>query len=485
MQAPSLAFALKQPKIMCNGVCAGEATPVSNVATPSRAFQHSPMHGPGLTPIVSPAHQGYGQSSAVSVVAPGGGTGINGAVYAELGQDPQFTVDFVGSSRAVYDCYPEYWPNGGPAPNLHSFAEDVLRHRWVEKTDLFVFGSRGGQVVLPVLWQHVGDRMPPTVCINGGCSMKLPRAFRWPDAAITFLLLGGEDYFRGNATVEEYIAESKAMVPPNNSTTAILFVNEMQHMPQQGLLRVVLPLMLRAISNWQSTGRAPREELRSILSVVNRDGWSGRLVFTQGPGQWAPDVDFGPFHVAQHVPSDVAAQHVAQHHGAPIEISRGAELKSLFKAAALASQPSGGAPLAHAGNRFHAAVQAASRSQQVAEPPAPVSLAESPKMKLSLPIPLAGSPEQQRSRNNSLHGSPCSQGGKTPKTPNRLAPPRQDMRWEIAPTPISRALGMPPQYYPSPSHSHASAQSPVVSPCSAYNDYSPTRYAPSPVMMRN
>jgi len=498
MQAPSLTFALQQPKIMCNGI-AGDGMPYTDVATPSRAYTHSPMHGTGITPVASPAHRGFGQATAVSVIAPGGGTGINGAVYAEVGQDPQFTIDYVGRSRAPYDCYPEYWPNGEPAPNLHSFAEDVLRHGWVEKTDLFVFGSRGGQVVLPALWHYKGDRMPPAVCINGGCAMKLPRAVRWPDAAITFLLIGGEDYFRGNISVEEYMAETKAQVPPSNGTTAILFVREMQHMPQQALLRVVLPLMLRAISNWQQFGRAPRDELRLILSAVNRDGWSGRLMYTVGPGQWAPDVDFGPFHVAQHVPCAADALHGAHAHDAgPIELSRGEELKVLFKAAALAAQPGGGAPLAHAGDRLHALVQAAAKSQQASASSPALPHGETPKKRLTLPISLAGSPEpgRSRTRTESLNGlsglSPCSQGARTPKTPNRLMPPRPDARYEAAPTPISRALGMPPQFYPSPSHSsshsHASTPSGAVSPfsaCSGYYDHSLAGHFPPPVMVRN
>ncbi|CAE7821890.1 unnamed protein product [Symbiodinium sp. CCMP2592] len=42
----------------------------------------------------------------VAVVAPGAGTGINGAIYSELGRNPSFKVEVVGRSRAPYDVYP-------------------------------------------------------------------------------------------------------------------------------------------------------------------------------------------------------------------------------------------------------------------------------------------------------------------------------------------------------------------------------------------
>lgn len=250
-------------------------------------------------------------------------------------------------------------------PNLASFAEDVLRHGWVEKSDCFIFGSRGGQVVLPILWQQKGDLMPPAVVLNGGCAMKLPKPILWPDAAVTFLLMGGQDFFSGSASKEEYIEEARRHVPHGNSTTAILFVNEMQHMPQAKLLGAVLPLMLRALLSWKSTRSSPLEELRKILAVVKKDGWSGRLMFTKGPGQWAPDVEFGPYHVAQHqaastilAPSPDATQPDA----APIQMTKKDELMALFRAAACAAKPGGGAPLASAGARLHALTKAVAAS---------------------------------------------------------------------------------------------------------------------------
>jgi len=471
-------------------------TPSRSTLTPSRSTCQNAT--PAFSPIASPAHFGVQQMgpvgqlhppAAVSVIAPGGGTGINGAVYAEVGQERDFLIDVVGRSRAPYDVYPEYWPNGSPGPNLATFADEVMRQGWVERSDCFVFGSRGGQVVLPILWERKGDQMPPVVCINGGCAMGLPLPVHWPASAVTFLLVGGEDYFRGDASVDEYIAETRARVPRCNSSTAILYVNEMQHMPQAALLRVVLPFMLRAILSWKARGVPPREELRHILSAVNRDGWSGRLMYTQGPGEWAPDVDFGPFHVAQHVPSGASpvANQLAAHEGMPIEVSRGEELKALFRAAACAAQPGGGAPLSARGARFNAAVHAAMAAQAQPPPPPPQPISQPPprlpgevprKSKLSLPIPSAGAGggRSLAMGNSSTPGanSPCHGA----LTPSRRAPSRTGGRSPCDPTPISRALGMP-AHFPSPSHSHASSASP-----SHFAELSPAHHSPM-VLVRN
>lgn len=191
----------------------------------------------------------------VAVVAPGAGTGINGAIYSELGRNPSFKVEVVGRSRAPYDVYPPCWPHGAPAPNLQSFADEVLETGVHREVQTMVFGSRGGQVVLPHLWQAqehgLCPPVPPVVVINGGCAMKLPTPVRWPESAVSFLLIGGQDNFRGRLSVEDYVAETRSHVPLANKTTAILFVQEMTHMPQQPLLRGVLRLMLKAIASWK------------------------------------------------------------------------------------------------------------------------------------------------------------------------------------------------------------------------------------------
>lgn len=65
------------------------------------------------------------------------------------------------------------WPHGAPAPNLQTFAEEVLETRVHERVRCMVFGSRGGQVVLPQMWQAQAQglyrEVPPAVIINGGC----------------------------------------------------------------------------------------------------------------------------------------------------------------------------------------------------------------------------------------------------------------------------------------------------------------------------
>jgi len=215
---------------------------------------------------------------AVAVVAPGAGTGINGAVYSEIACSPSFKVDVIGRSRAPYDVYPPCWPQGAPAPNLQSFAEEVLETGAHRNAQVMIFGSRGGQVVLPQMWQAEAQGLvppvPPAVVINGGCAMNLPAPVYWPDSAVSFLLIGGNDNFRGNLSMEEYVAETRSYVPAGNKTTAILSVNEMTHMPQQSLLRGILRLMLKALVSW-------------------KDGWSGRLLYTTATGSWE-DIPFSP-----------------------------------------------------------------------------------------------------------------------------------------------------------------------------------------------
>jgi len=307
-------------------------------------------------------------AASVAVVAPGAGTGMNSSVYAELKEDPRFQVEFVGQSRAAYDCYPPVWPHGCSAPNLLSFAEEVYQLGWAHLSDLFVFGSRGGQVVLPRLWQQMGNRMPPSVVINGGCAMNLPERIYWPEAAVTFLLIGGQDNFRGNLSVEEYIAETRSWVPAANSKTAILYVNEMHHMPQAALLRVVLPMMLCALQTWRGAfGAQPKEEFRQIVACLNAEGWSGRLLYTRQPGEWAPDLNFGTLQIPRGFSCEAEDAMVAAaailhsiRGGSLVELTKEAELKELFKAAANASKPSGNVPpKPSSGDRFYEVTQAA------------------------------------------------------------------------------------------------------------------------------
>lgn len=212
-----------------------------------------------------------------------------------------FTLQIKGRGGASYDRYPLTWPGGAAAPNLESFGSELLEQSLLGESDCLVFGSRGGQVVLPSLWAQHGASIPPAVVINGGCAMGLPTQVQWPAEAVTFLLIGGQDYFRGKMSVDEYLADVKSRVPEANSTTAILYVNEMPHMPQASLLSAVLPHMLRALSAWKQAGclGAPQhDQLQAVLRPLAQDAkWSGLLTYTTGPGTWKA-LPFGGFKVA-------------------------------------------------------------------------------------------------------------------------------------------------------------------------------------------
>lgn len=238
------------------------------------------------------------ERSHVIVVGPGAGTGQNGKVYMDLEHDLKLRVEIVGRSHAAYDCYPESWPQGRRAPNLQSFAtSELLATGAVSRTDCLVVGSRGGQVVLPILWQTLSASVPPAVILNGGCAMDLPRPVFWPEGAVSFLLLGGrDDMFKRQKgrllTPKEYLADAQRHVPAQNKTTAILFVNEMVHMPQSRLLSAALRPMINAVLSWKSTGNIPIAEFDVIHKAMLRDQWSGTLLYTQDAGIWE-EMEFG------------------------------------------------------------------------------------------------------------------------------------------------------------------------------------------------
>lgn len=222
---------------------------------------------------------------AVSVVAPGGGTGMNSSVYSALARKEGFSVDILGQSRAAYDRYPASWANDGcPPPNLETFALDLAAKGRIQKADCLVVGSRGGQVVLPTLWNVLGSEVPPAVVMNGGCAMWLPTPVHWPSTAVTFVLLGGADYFRGQKGMKEYLADAQSRVPDANETTAILLVHEMVHMPQSDLLVAILQHMIQAVTSWKATDDIPLDEFRIILNNLSRGGWSGKLTHKKGTG---------------------------------------------------------------------------------------------------------------------------------------------------------------------------------------------------------
>eukprot|EP00928_Gymnodinium_smaydae_P033565 TRINITY_DN24009_c1_g1_i2.p1 TRINITY_DN24009_c1_g1~~TRINITY_DN24009_c1_g1_i2.p1 ORF type:complete len:440 (-),score=74.11 TRINITY_DN24009_c1_g1_i2:190-1509(-) len=223
---------------------------------------------------------------AVAVVGPGAGVGVNNSVYRALKRDHGFVVDFVGRSHSAYDRYPQAWPHGCPPPNLDTFGRDIALRGTTEQTDCLVFGSRGGQVVLPRLWRDKGAGVPPAIVINGGCAMDLPVQIEWPDSAITFHIIGGRDYFKRNFTPEQYVDDARRHVPQGNSTTAILYVREMEHMPAATLLASVLRRAICAAVAWKKSGEAPHQSFGDITDALCGQGWTGCLLYTTAAGVW-------------------------------------------------------------------------------------------------------------------------------------------------------------------------------------------------------
>jgi len=147
--------------------------------------------------------------------------------------------------------------------------------------------------------------------------MQLPTQVAWPSNAMSFLLLGGQDYFRGQVSSTEYLAQARSRVPQENGTTAFLYIREMDHMPQGPLLRVALPIMVEALTTWKSTGQPPLKLFRKLLMGMQAGGWSGRLMYTKAAGEWAVDVAFDATRVSRCVLQDAAE--VAAPDASPIQ----------------------------------------------------------------------------------------------------------------------------------------------------------------------
>eukprot|EP00971_Amphidinium_carterae_P050209 989210-Amphidinium_carterae.2 len=196
-------------------------------------------------------------------------------------------VKIKGQSHAPYDAYPPSWSNGQPGVNLETFAMDLIQEGVLDMNQCLILGSRGGQVVLPALWAARGNTVPPAVVINGGCARNdLPAVPAWPDQAVTFLVIGGKDYFRGQYKLDEYLMNTMQNVPRNNASTAILLVNDMVHMPQTPMLDSILKHLIMGAISWKSTGDAPVEEFNAIVNVLAQTSWSGKLVYKTSATAW-------------------------------------------------------------------------------------------------------------------------------------------------------------------------------------------------------
>eukprot|EP00933_Yihiella_yeosuensis_P071135 TRINITY_DN7932_c1_g3_i1.p1 TRINITY_DN7932_c1_g3~~TRINITY_DN7932_c1_g3_i1.p1 ORF type:complete len:583 (+),score=144.87 TRINITY_DN7932_c1_g3_i1:93-1841(+) len=229
------------------------------------------------------------KAAKISLIAPGGGLGSVGCVYSKLDADSRFQVDVVGRKGILYDAYPECWDCGAPPPNLASFGADIVSMEVPEQTDCFICGSRGGQVVLPEIWRSYGNESPPSVVINGGCAMSLPGPpFEWPDLAVTVMLLGGQDFFKGSRSSKRYLDDTCKEVSPRNSSTILIYLPEMKHMPQLEILDVLMtPMVLAALSAKDlPLEQGPLPLLREALGVLEVRGWGGHLRYTSAPGEW-------------------------------------------------------------------------------------------------------------------------------------------------------------------------------------------------------
>lgn len=292
----------------------------------------------------------------VMVVAPGAGTGLNSDVYKELGEDEQIKVELCGSRGAAYDRYPPSWQNGKAPPNLETFAQELLAK---PMGDVLVLGSRGGQVVLPRFWQRLGNQVPPAVVINGGCAMNLPGVkIPWPPQAVTIMLMGAQDFFKGQKSSAEYLTASKGHVPAN-SRTAILYVRQMQHMPSKALLQMVLGPLVMAAAMWKYSKNCPEDQLNSLTSQLEDESWSGSLHILQGTS-WK-EKTFGSSEESPRKKKSIKGEKEADESprkksktaqedeekptffgDRPVEVTRSAELRALLKAAVKDVTPSGG-----------------------------------------------------------------------------------------------------------------------------------------------
>jgi len=232
----------------------------------------------------------------ITVVAPGAGIGSNGEAYIALGKLPDLQVEVVGRKSTLYDKYPDSWSGagGGPPPNFESFANDIIDVGIPARSDCLIFGSRGGQCCLPKIWRALGERSPPSIVQNGGCAMNVPGGpVAWPQGAVTLMLLGGQDFFKGDASSDDYLNDLCSRVPSGNLTTAMLYMPECEHIPQKKVLGVCLQPLVRAALQWQlDPSRLPIEPLNEALVALERIQFGGRLRFTS-PNGWR-EQRFGP-----------------------------------------------------------------------------------------------------------------------------------------------------------------------------------------------
>jgi len=107
------------------------------------------------------------------------------------------------------------------------------------------------------------------------------------------MLLGGQDFFRGNLSAEEYMMRTCQCVGPSNTTTAFFYVPEMKHMPQDAVIQATLGCLVEAALDWSKGGlTAVMKHLGEAQEALIRIGFGGVLRFTT-PSGWQ-EQRFGP-----------------------------------------------------------------------------------------------------------------------------------------------------------------------------------------------
>lgn len=195
------------------------------------------------------------------MIGPGAGTRMNAPAYEGLeatGWDVSYArVMEYDMNPAVQTetgfLYPPGWEKGEPdityngGINLATLADNVVVPM-IEQLiaegrgpAAIIFGSRGGQVTLPRLW-NLGWR-GPTLCINGGCVTRT----RIPGAPVRLMLVTcGQDNFE---TRDPQVTTKECRIRKEDANEPVLMYHNHKdgHMPTS-FVDVVGPLLSITIS---------------------------------------------------------------------------------------------------------------------------------------------------------------------------------------------------------------------------------------------